>query len=209
MASFTPANLTPFGPQYPKERKNKKATVGDVLRLIRKSQEPKYLVTASSTSYDYAGAVASLSAISQGDTDSNRIGDQVLLDSIEFNCHCYNGDAVNALHFAIFRWIPNSSSPAPTPTLVLQGINDDNAPNYPFNHDNRALFQVVWHKRIIVTAAQCKQFSAKINLQGSPLQFVAAGTSGMGHMFVLIISDSSTATHPAAPWICKLIYRDG
>jgi hypothetical protein len=202
----------PVANVYNQGKSGKKLSKFDrkVLKSLQKQSEPNsFDVILAATAQDYSGNVYSLSDVSQGDGDSNRTGDQVTPTNLEFRAQVLAGDASNLFRIIIFRWNPSDSS-APTVTSILQGVASTNAPLSALNRDNYRgkLFDVLLDRLISVDTynpSACLSEMIKLNAQ-KKLAYTAAGTTGMGKIYILAVSDSAAAAHPSLQFDTRLNY---
>jgi len=202
----------PVAEVYNQNKPQKKLTKFDlkVLKSLRKQSEPNSFDTIlAATSVDYSGLIYSLSDVTQGDGDSNRTGDQITNTSLELRLQVVTGDTSNLLRIIVFRWLPSDST-APVVTSILQGVSSTNAPLSALNRDNYRgrLFDVLMDKLFSLdTYNPTALISEKIRLNAqAKIAYTAAGTTGMGKLYILLVSDSAAAAHPTVQYDSRLNY---
>lgn len=191
-------------------RKPSKRLTRAVKTIITKSSEKKTKVYQNTTTVDNTGYLLKLNEISQGDGDSNRNGDQVCIRSVQINFNAYLADTTNFVRFIAFQWYPSSS-------LAYPGIGDIlvDSINYPFmspyNHDKRFMFKILRDKLVKLDTDNPTQM-VKFFIKGGfkrKIQFIETSSVNYTNgIYILMVSDSSAATHPTVLYSGKLNYSD-
>lgn len=188
-----------------------KAFVSRVKSVIRREVEKKYLKygPAASIGVPSTGALLSMVDVTQGNGDTQRIGDSLYVRSLEFNFNLANGDSTNFLRCILFQWKPNINGNPAVGDLLLDSSDPINS---PYNHDKRYQFKVIYDKTYLVDAVQApvkhiswmftRGFSRKVQYVGG------ASTEGSNRLFIYIFSDSSAIPHPTLAYTGKLSYSD-
>jgi hypothetical protein len=171
-------------------------------------QEVKSFDTGFGTSVDNTGSLQKVSTVPQGDTDSSRDGDALVLKSIEMHSAFVIADTTNVLRHIIVRWNQDDSSSAPAAiTDVLQTASAFS----PYNRDNkRARKFDVLHDEFYGGALAGPGIivrTIKIKTK-SQIAFQATATTGTGHIYSFQISDSSAITHPTLNYVCRINFTD-
>jgi len=184
-------------------------------RLEKVMLELKYFAQAdatySSVSYNGTDFVQQLTPVPQGDTDNQRDGDQITLESIEFRLGIkVSTTTPTFLRVILFQW-----KPATTPVYanILQDQHNTSlAALASYNHDTRQLYHVLFDRLVeIDTVARpghvvhchiSKGFSQK-------LQFIAGSTTvGTNQIWLMAVSDVLSAG-PQCVLYTKVTYNDG
>lgn len=195
-----------------------------MVKLIKqttvKLAEKKYRLSTSNggQTVDATGTVTCISNIPQGDSDEERIGDQIYLRSIEVMWDAVVYDTYNFLRLMIIQWFPQVTDTSGTSpisianNILFDGTSDVENYNMPYYHDNRYQFRVLYDKTITVNTDMpatrrhhfhiTKGFKRKIQYYGS------STTNGMNQIFVIKISDSTAASHPTINSAFKLNFSD-
>jgi len=170
-------------------------------------QEKKSFDVGFATTVADTGATARLTAIPQGDTDSSRQGDHVKLLKGELISAASYSDTTNCLRLIIYRWNQDDSSSAPTVSDILQTTS----PYSPLNRDNeraRKFDVIVDHQYVVSNVGQgVDKFRCSMNLK-SQIAFQATATSGTGHLYYFVVSDSAGVPHPSLSFIWRTYYTD-
>lgn len=170
-----------------------------------------------------------LSAVTQGDTDTTRDGDQITLRSLEFNWSAEisyvaaSPDPSNKVRCVIFQWFPNS---VPVVADVFLTTFATTAWTMtPYNHDKRFMFRILYDKVIqlnltytwngasMIATPSDNTYSNihRVRISKFPhrkVQMEGTTTVGTNHIYVTFLSDSSIVSHPEAVYISKLNYSD-
>jgi len=177
---------------------------------LSKEQEEKYQVFYLATNVDYSGAIVDVTAISQGDADTNRNGDEIVPKLLSIRGTFVNADSSNAFRLIVFRYKNDTSLTGnPSMTNILNLTASVTAPLQPYYHDARRTFSIL-HDSMYVTDTNnaIRKFNVRIPLGRKAVNFIAGNTTGINKIYVGIISDSAASTHPAASLVCELRYTD-
>jgi hypothetical protein len=176
-------------------------------KVLKSKQELKSFDTGFSAAVSTAGTLQKISTIPQGDTDSTRDGDQLNIVRIDLLGSFQFADAINAGRLIIFRWNQDDSSAAPVVADILQTLT----PYSPMNRDNlRAKKFSVLHDQLCLVGATGPNISS-INLKRffpSKINFQATATTGNGHIYVYMVSDSGAVTHPQFSYVARVWFTD-
>lgn len=171
-------------------------TVRDVLQNV---QELKSFDTGLAQTVSSTGTLTKLTTVPQGDTDSARDGDQLLIKKFEVRGYCTPADATNICRFLIFRWNVDDTSDAPTLAEILQDAASSPWIS-PYNRDSRRSGKVVIiYDNILgvcTSGPGIKTFKHECKWKALKINFEAAATTGVGHIYLLTVSDSTASTHP-------------
>jgi len=187
------------------ERKVRKA-------LAKAGEQNFFDVYQTSAVVDYAGTLACLSAVPQGNGDSNRTGDMITPKWLELRGSVTGNttSVFNSVRIIVFRWRPSNATP-PIVTSILQQASTDTAPFSALQEDNYrgGVFDVLHDRIYAVTTYEFQRaFDIRLNLpQTLPPSFIAAGTNGFNQIYILGISDAPT-NKPAWRWYSRLVYFD-
>jgi len=178
-----------------------------VKQEINSVQEKRSFDTGVGTSFDNTGSLTKLTTIPQGDTDSSRQGDHVKLHSIRMAGSCSYADTTNAIRLIILRWNQDDSSSAPVVGDILQ----TSSPYSPVNRDNERakkfdiLSDELYGVANVGPGVAVWKWEMKLRSQ---IAFQSGATTGTGHLYAYIISDSSASTHPSVAFILRTYYTD-
>lgn len=191
----------------------KKPTVTKIVNksvktALNKNIELKYRDVNSVLSVDYTGYFYDLSTyITQGITDSTRVGDKLTMRSLELNYNITNGDTTNQVRVIVLR-LKSLASSLTALTQILTNTSSVYAPLSTYLHDSRSQFVIHYDKlHTVDTYNPIKAFKTKIKMT-SKTEYNGAGTDGYHHIFLLAISDSGAVTHPSLTWYTRMNYVD-
>jgi len=201
----------------------------EVMNLVHRNQELKFIaINQAATAITTTAFVSGVAYdVSQGATDSQRIGDSLMwAGSIDLKVQVVNGqgataDIYNNVRLVIFQWHPNS-----TPTAGSIFLNGPSAVVDVYSqyiHDNRQefiiLFDKTWRTTGNANAATTPNTSVlttgvltyriPLTKATKKVQFQAGGATATNRFYVLQISDSALATHPTLAFSSKAVFRDG
>jgi len=178
-----------------------------VHNVLRKTLEVKFLDTAANyANISAAGTLAQLTTIAQGAGGSQRVGDEVRLQKLILRVAGYQNNTTsvqlpNIVRVIVFRWNEYTNATAPTGTAVLQvasvgsigqTITSPYCAVYLHSGDLQILHDS-WH----YTSLNSNSFATKIELDlDSELSFVAAATTGSGHLYLALFSDDVGVVSP-------------
>ncbi len=181
-----------------------------VKSLLKEVQELKIFISQSTgINVDYGGSIVDLSAITQGDSDVSRDGDRVQLMEWSFSYNVQVADTYNLFRVVLFQYVPDSNLGAPAVTNVIQTNGSVNGPisykSIDFVKDvyilyDKLVFVDTYHP-IIPNRVLIKKFHDK------QMQFTGA-TSRTNGLFMMVISDSAAATHPAIQYYSTIRFTD-
>jgi hypothetical protein len=171
-----------------------------------------------------SGKVTNLSAIPQGASISNRVGDEIYLESIEFAMNIQfivtAAGSASALRLILFQYYLDTSLASASASTVLQYTAQPYALASPFNMTNlrQENFGIIWEQLFplagnVNTAngvgnyGPTSTFIRKVFPIKRRLRYDAAATTGNGHLYLLAVTDSSTAG-PTYSWVSRVNYSD-
>lgn len=185
-------------------------------KLNNITAEKKYKLIPVNILVADTGTITPLSDIAQtsgvsGASDTTRIGDRILLRSLEVNLAAINGDPTNAIRVIIFQWLPGT-----TPLLgniLLDSAGGADVAYSPYTHDGRQSFRILLDKTFYLGSSSLTR-TAGIHkyITRFPLRFIdysdAVTTPLANGIWMLTVSDSTSATHPTVIGQLKLNYTD-
>jgi len=197
------------------------AALKQVRQILTAGKEMKFF-----DSKEYQQAATStptqlaLSAVPQGDTDSQRDGDQINLRSLWIKFETYlqgtggTNDFTDQVRLMVYRWHPMSTGSAPVPASVLQDLSvAQSATMTPWTWDNRKDYTVVLDKTFNLSGNGPSDigYTVKFNWKepGIASHFSSGSTTLQTNgLFAMIASDSLVATHPTFNFYSRLEYTD-
>lgn len=206
------------GPVYSNYSMNKA-----IARSLSRFVEAKYfdIKTTVSTVNNSTPYMQSLTNITQGSGDSQRVGDSIKLQSLQLNLNFYANvlaAVATTYRLIIFKWNPNDGSTAPVIGQILNtgGVSDGYEPLYLPNRDFRAQYHILYDKTFnpigntntLGQATSKSAFIRKIRIKlRNKIQFSAGGTTGTGKIYMLITADGG-ATEGVWNFVNRIMYKD-
>jgi hypothetical protein len=191
---------------------NKEAVKSLVKNLKSPSSTGKYFDTVVSASpVDYSGSVWALTQVTAGTTDTTRIGDKIIPKKLQIRINCLQGDVTNDIRIIIFRWKVHTTFASPSISgTILQNVSTVDAPRSAYYHDFEPAFDVLYDKRFTLnTYDPVKDLDLEFKLpESKPIQMVAAGTNGINHLYMGIVSDSGAVVHPTLYYYSRVDFVD-
>lgn len=180
-------------------------------QLSRRLEKKYFLTAESATNMTYAGAVSDLSLIAQGDTDISRDGDSLYMRSCRIvgTMHNAGGDA-NHVRVILFQW-HDDSTPTPSNVLIAGYLSTVNSVNSLYHHDQRKKYSVLWDKKIRLdpSGPTSAFFDSGYKFpKVKKISYTAGTTVGNNKLWLLIVSDTASATYPTVNYVAKLTYND-
>jgi hypothetical protein len=168
-------------------------------------------VISSSTVSDTGIGINLSSSITQGDTDQTRDGDMINLTKVRLVCSGVYADTTNVMRIILFRWKPNST---PTWAELLEGATPGASDwKRPHRKDTASNFHIMYDRTLNLSSAGQPQALVSKTLFGKSLgkkrlAFSGGGTSGTDHIWLFVISDSATASHPNFDYSVTTYFTD-
>lgn len=194
-------------------KRQKIATKKYVNFKLAKTVETKYVDTVVNLNPDQSYSMNRITNISQGTADAaQRVGDRINLRKLFFDLEFNAADVTNQFRLIIIMWKVNSAYRVPQDGDILAHIttNLDHLHSH-FNWDNRDQFRVLYNKTFSLCSSsptQCKNMRKKISLKGKHIEFTAAGTDAVNHIYFYIVSDSGATPHPTMQGYFRITYKD-
>lgn len=184
-----------------------------IYKALNKTIEQKYLDTFvdGTTGIVFGTAlIVKVSAPTQGTSDIQRVGDRIKAMALNFKYNCVAADTVNRMRVSVIRWQEDDGSTLPSNSQIYQNITS-NIQSF-FNYDNisSGRFKVLYDKveDIELTNGNAQMYRHKyIKLKGTKIGFTGS-TSGRGHLYVIVNSDSGLTPHPSFDGLCRFTYKD-
>lgn len=190
------------------------ATKGYVRKMINKESETKYFdLGALATGITYAGSVADLTGVIQGNGDTNRIGDKLRMKHITLKYQLQQTTGPNMFRVIVFQYIGNTQiSGAPGANTVLSGgtLSTANAPLAMYTWDYRNQYIILYdklhclnsqHPTIDVRKEISLRFAKK------EIAYYSGTTAGANKIYMIMLSDVN-ASLPTMAYQYRLSYED-
>jgi len=202
------------------------------LTKVQKQQASRYLSNKTTTVHEdkyvgtqvvggtavTTGATTDMTSfIAQGNDDSSRVGDNIMLRDVEIRytvklnpSFTYNNGGVN-VRTLVVQWFEDTTISPLTMDLVL--FTAFGAPLYlaPYLHDRDKSFKVLYDE--VVTLSTQSPYNASRVVQVFPTRkhcdYVSNGTTGRNHIYVMQCSDvTSTSYPPIVSVLTRINYVD-
>lgn len=199
----------------------KLATLDAVKKIINRNVELK----KDDTEIDYnpsdgQNVYLDLTTMIQGDDDdSQRVGNEVMIKSIDFRYQVINADNFNIVRFIVFRWKEDTLTAYPS--YVLDTGPYPNGPvkvNAPYFWDDwrKGKLKILSDRTIsignagpgVVRGHYKKYFKNGLKLRFSEGEGTGVALTGMNKIFFMAISDSNIAAHPRISGVSRITYTD-
>lgn len=187
------------------------ATVkNEVKKVLDKKVEKKYFDVVNAGSLTNVTAINKFSGVPQGQNDSQRIGDKLTLRNLQYTMEMSCADTFNRIRITIIRWNRDDNSDVVSAGRVYQNLGL--SLHSPFNFDSlrKGDFTILYdkvHNLVFGQSNTIKNVKKLIKVK-SGINFNAGGTTGEGHLYSLLTSDSGAATHPAINEYTRITYTD-
>lgn len=194
-------------------RKSKLATKTYVKKLIAKESETKYFDLLAVSNVDASGSLIRLTEVPIGQTDSSRIGDKLTMRAFQFRLQFGVADTYNVCRVIIFQWYPNTTLSPPSGNSILSATLGTLTSFMSFyTHDYQNQFHILFDRIMYVDIDRNHQqtITKKINMKYAKkfINFTAGSIEGSNHLYMLLLSDSTAATHPGFNLRSRLWYDD-
>lgn len=213
-----------LGPPRKLNQRQKK----EVKQIIGKRVESKFFDAGfGASNYTSTPAHTCLSLIPQGGSDSQRVGDQVKLKKLTLRMQFVGGDIYNTCRVVVYRYKQDTSVQGP----ITAEVYDSSAPGAEYvlcpvpALEKNDKFHIIWDKIVTLpqtnyytTSSQVTSTSNSVKtwvksfygrrLGAKGLRFNPAATTGFGHIYVSIVSDSAILPNPTVYLNSRLEYTD-
>jgi len=187
------------------------ATQSYVRRLIARNEEMKYAIINTSYNATTTPGLYCLTNTSQGDTGGSHIGDESVMKNLDLNMIVSVADATNSVRVILFRWKPNIGYVAPGAGSILKDATSPANLTSLYMEDGEDQYQVMYDEVFLLAAAggNPEQIFRKVrrtfNLR---CDFLTSTSNSSNMIYLMLISDSGTATHPSVQFMSKIGFTD-
>jgi len=189
-----------------------------VHKVLNENKELKTFDSNSSAfTVGSAATLTLLSGIAQGVTSANRIGDEVVLVSLEITYEIVqaNTDIYSNTRVLVFQWFPNTTLVAPVLASILYNtaaIGLYSQYNWQYRDQYHVLYDKIHSQAGLATSvASSTNMSVLLHRLTNfrkGIKFAPGVTTGSNHLYFLFISDSSIAPFPVGNFASRLLFRD-
>jgi hypothetical protein len=189
-----------------------------VNKVLKENKELKFFDVSSSAFTVGSGATLSLlSGIPQGVAQSQRVGDQVELVSLEITYEVVqaNTDIYSNTRVLIFQWFPNTILSVPALASILYNTAAI-GPYSQYNWQLRDQYHVIYDKLMsqaglstaVASTTNMSILHHRLTNFRKTVKFSPAVTAASNNLFFLFMSDSSIAPFPVGSFAARLLFRD-
>lgn len=139
-----------------------------------------------------------------GTGQNQRVGTSIQLDSVHFRGQFIIGDTTNVIRVLVFRWLVDNNSDVPSASELFDSTSDVFSGTILLNPKR---FKVL-HDEVISmdTYHPTKVWNLKLKLNSRAT--FSSGTSGVGHIYTALLSDSGGIPHPSVSYDYQLLWKD-
>ena len=167
-------------------------------RALNSRAENKIHIVDVSGSISTTVAFNQVSLVTQGQTDIQRIGDELYVKSLHWNWAFVGNDATNRMRLLVFQWHGDSAINQPLAGDIFQS-NTTTGYFGQLRKDQKQMFTVLYDN-FISTHTYSMIRHAQVNMYKGfrkKIMYQAAGTAGTNHIYTCLVSDSAGTGHPA------------
>lgn len=204
----------------------KKRTVKVVKKEVKKALMKNSLIelkrqrTQSGATLSTTPAIINLfTGNTQGLGDLNvRVGDRLRMQKLDISGRFTYGDSTQIIRAIVFLWHDDSTvgMNPPTDQQLLDDTTSNDAVLYgDINNDGSnpkgKKFQILYDKRFYLNQVSKPQIDFQFKRTwkyGKTVGFSAGASTGLGIPYLLLVSDSSVASHPSYYMNVKIHYND-
>jgi len=207
--------------QITRKNRNKKPTTREVINIVnnqlKKTKVIKYYETlVIANTMTTTGEFVSLTEITQGFSQLERIADTIWLQNIDISYDVYtaNADPVNMARLTIFEWKTSSALSLPTVAQIFN--NWSNAFEHAFfNFERRDLYSIKCDHKLNMTGIDTSPTNnsqhfvqKRINLKNLRVDFDQGALTGTNKLYLFLGSDSAVSPYPMINFNCRIWYYD-
>lgn len=149
-----------------------------------------------------------LTDVPAGTLDYQRAGDSLYMRSIRVRGQAIVADTTNAVRNIVYQWFDDTT---PTIADILHTTSGAASVFSPYVHDQRRKFRVLYDKTMILSANgnDAKLYdTGYLRPKAKKIAFSTGGTTGSNKIYLLQVSDSTVASHPAVTHYSRLTFND-
>jgi len=183
-----------------------------VKRIVGKQDQDKFLDNSSNNNPDPTGVVFKITMPGQGDTESSRDGDQIMLKKLHVNVGVANADTTNFLRMVIVRWRDNDAT-APVINDIFQSATPGALGQLNWYNLQSGRMHVICDHRYTTSlngpaAAQYVYDFYGRKLGKKKVVFNPGVLTGTDMIYVAVVSDSTVVAHPFIGLNWRLTFTD-
>lgn len=190
--------------------------INNKIKKIQTAIEYKHLDTFYSNSVGLTGTIFPITNSLSGLNDSQRIGDKITTTScmIKFQLNQYDGP-YNTFRIIVLRSRSGASVPALGNVFIVGSGTQSTLPtlwHYNLDYFRSSKAKILYDKCFTLqgpTATEPKSISVSKKIPyRTNVQFQGGTTTANNQLYVLIVSDSGTPSHPRASMNVRINYFD-
>lgn len=195
----------------PKGSKLNKRQTRQVKRIVGNNIESKVADSTILTTFDAAGTFIVLSKPAQGDAYNERSGDVIKAQRLTWRLQTTVADNTNIVRVIIFKWNLDNNITGPSTTAVLETLNVLAYVDYQALQQSKV--QILHDRTYALSTEARPNMILTGSLYGKKLGkkkigFNQGATTGIGHYYMMVISDSVASPHPGISGFFRLTFTD-
>lgn len=199
-------------PRFTRGRRGKSNSRNYIARIaqqvVNRNVEWKYHDITASTTIDNAGAVACLSLVPQGDTDTTRDGDHLRATSLRVNYVLESNTSTPGIcRIIFFQWADDTTNSPPTVAAVMEATT----PYSVVSHDYASRMKILSDEMHVVDNTSSKSIPQRMKLQipHQQIQFAGGTTQHTQGIWFLVLSDiTPQGSPPTFKYFARLNFSD-
>lgn len=191
--------------------------------MIKNQGELKHLdgSTSAATQLLDSSTVTQVSAVTQGDGETQRLGDRIIQQRFRYTGQFKHGSGAAArqkysVRIILFRWLPDTDDDTPVNADILQDsdvlslyIADDvKRKKFHVLHDELFNFGSTDANGDIPSGLNVKNVQMNVDLKNKVMNYGPAATTGTNHIYLLKFSNTPTANAVVQEDFYRFTYRD-
>lgn len=157
---------------------------------------------------DTAGVIHPLSDPQVGTARNQLIGRDFLIKNLLIRYQLFVSDSTNTIRVVIFQWNLNS---IPSVTDVLEDYPSSLVvgPLSPTKIENKSNIRILYTNCFALQTGILDSVVDKVNIKRNlRAQYNDDGSKGIGHVYILLVSDSVAVAHPTYTILSRCRYTD-
>ncbi len=180
--------------------------------LNRRVEWKNFVITDNAHSITNTATIFSLTDVTQGSTDIQRIGDKLNATTLDLRYSfqsAASGNTVQRARVLVFQWNNDTAPTQADMILVTSGLET----KAPYNTDRAAMYKIMYDKTVTMgepaTGWQLSTglFRRKLKIPNKNMSFQAGSTTGQYKIWFLAITESSSFS-PVLDLVTRLNFSD-
>lgn len=191
---------------------NKKHTSVEekITKILNKRVAEKYITPAIIGTSSSSTVYTDVSDIGQGTTILTRTGGEIRLKRFVLRWNAVVADVTNLIRVILFVWKPSSTSDTPSDAELFNDPSDTTrkviSPTLPLKPSR---FRILKDSTVMLDSyhqQRCGDFS--IDLGDLKVSYDLGVNTGVNHLYLAVVSDSSAVSHPTFNYEMLLYFSD-